>query len=104
MKTALGHERVFANAASADWLLWELPSLRGRVAYDVRFELLKSSQFNRIVHWNGRGPGWRATAAPYALVVDDPKHVAGLVATGRWRRLISSPRVAVAEQLPGQQK
>ena len=103
-KTASGHERVFANAASADWLLWELPSLRGRVAYDVRFELLKSSQFNRIVHWNGRGPGWRATAAPYALVVDDPKHVAGLVATGRWRRLISSPRVAVAEQLPGHQK
>jgi hypothetical protein len=103
-KTASGHERVFANAASADWLLWEVPSLRGRVAYDVRFELLKSSQFNRLVHWNGRGPGWQAMAAPYALVVEDPKHVAGLVATGRWRRLTASPRVAVAERLPERKK
>jgi hypothetical protein len=103
-KAASGHQRVFADAAAADWLLWEIPSLRGRIAYDVRFELLKSSQFNRLVHWNGRGPNWRATAAPYKFVVDDPKHVAGLVATGHWRRLISSPQVAVAEQLAGRQK
>jgi hypothetical protein len=43
-------------------------------------------------------------AAPYAIVVEDPKHVAGLVATGHWRRLVSSPRVALAERIPGRQK
>jgi hypothetical protein len=103
-KTASGHERVFADAAAADWLLWEVPSLRGRIAYDVRFELMKSSQFDRLVHWNGRGPGWRSLAAPYSLVVEDPKHVAGLVATGRWRRVISSARVALAERIRRPQK
>jgi hypothetical protein len=98
-KTASDHGRVFANAASADWLLWELPSLRGRVAYDVRFEIMTRPQFDRIVAWNGLSPGWRATAAGYSLVVEDPKHVNALVATGRWRRLVSSPRIALAERV-----
>ena len=99
-RTASGHEVVFANAASADWLLWELPSLRGRVAYDVRFELMKSSQFKQIVHWNGRDPGWPVIAAGYSLVVEDPEHVAGLVKTGYWRRIVSSPDVALAQRIP----
>jgi hypothetical protein len=97
-KTESGHERVFANAASADWLLWEQPSLQGRVAYDVRFELMTSSQFQRIVEWNGRRPGWRAVARGYSLVVEDPKHVSALVATGHWRRLASSSHIALAER------
>jgi hypothetical protein len=95
-KTPSGHERVFANAASADWLLWALPSLRGRVAYDVRYELLSHGEFTRLVDWNGRKPGWPATARGYALVVDDPDRVSDLVATGRWRQIVSSSRVALA--------
>jgi hypothetical protein len=36
------------------------------------------------------------TSAGYSLVVADPEHVTALVATGKWRRLVSGPRVAVA--------
>ena len=32
--------RVIAAVAYSDWLLWRFPELRGRVAYDIRFELL----------------------------------------------------------------
>jgi hypothetical protein len=30
---------VLADEEHADWLLWQEPSLAGRIAYDVRFEL-----------------------------------------------------------------
>jgi hypothetical protein len=32
--------RVITAVGYADWLLWRFPELRGRVAYDIRFELL----------------------------------------------------------------
>ena len=32
--------RVMTAASYSDWLLWRFPELRGRVAYDIRFELL----------------------------------------------------------------
>ena len=31
--------RVWATDGTADWLLWRIPDLRGRIAFDVRFEL-----------------------------------------------------------------
>jgi hypothetical protein len=40
--------RIFADDRHADWLLWSQPSLRGRVAYDVRFELLTPQQFRTL--------------------------------------------------------
>ena len=36
--------RVFADGRFADWLLWHLPELRGRIAYDARLELLSTRQ------------------------------------------------------------
>ena len=30
---------LWATDGTADWLLWRIPDLRGRIAYDVRFEL-----------------------------------------------------------------
>lgn len=39
---------VFADDAHADWLLWKVPSLRGRIAYDVRFELLSRGEVKRL--------------------------------------------------------
>ncbi len=32
--------KVLSDAGYADWLVWHHPALRGRVAFDVRFELL----------------------------------------------------------------
>lgn len=56
----------------ADWLLWELPELRGRLAFDVRFELYTRDQVEDIVRWNGRiGPDWKHVADPYRVVLLD---------------------------------
>lgn len=51
---AAGHGRVFAGDRFADWLLWERPDLRGRIAYDVRFELFDSAQFHRLAALHAR--------------------------------------------------
>jgi hypothetical protein len=40
---------VLADDRHADWLLWQRPELAGRVAYDVRFELLTAGQLQRLV-------------------------------------------------------
>ena len=95
-----GHPRVLADDASADWLLWNLPSLRGRVAYDVRFELLTNQQIARLVAWSRLATGWQPATTGYSVVVASPKHVATLLATGRWRRVLSSSRTDVAVHRP----
>ncbi len=52
--------RLWATDGTADWLLWRIPDLRGRIAYDVRFELYDGPALDRIVDY-GRGyGGWRA--------------------------------------------
>jgi len=59
-------ERVLADDRYADWLLWNVPSLRGRLAYDVRFEVLTTRQLRAIA-------GFRAhpsrLARGYGIVV-----------------------------------
>jgi hypothetical protein len=62
--------RVFADERYADWLLWRLPALRGRVAYDARFELLTGAEIAAIVIFKDEiGPRWSALAAGYRLLV-----------------------------------
>lgn len=39
---------VLADDTHADWLLWLQPSLAGRVAYDVRFELFNTRELRQI--------------------------------------------------------
>jgi hypothetical protein len=92
-------DRVFADDSSADWLLWERPALRGRVAYDVRFELLSKSQIARLVTWDRLDPGWQKAIAGYRFVVADPKHIDALVAAGGWRQLVTSSQVGFAERV-----
>ena len=38
-RRAIRDVRLVATDGTADWLLWRIPDLRGRIAYDVRFEL-----------------------------------------------------------------
>ena len=62
--------RVYANEQFADWLLMTKPSLRGRIAYDARFELLSRQQLEAIARWRGQvGTGWRAAAAGARVIV-----------------------------------
>ena len=68
--------RVFANERFADWLLWELPNLSGRVAFDARFELLSSQQLRKITRFRTDFAPYLPAADGYRLLVleaDDEK-------------------------------
>ncbi len=54
--------RVWATDGTADWLLWRIPDLRGRLAYDVRFELYDQPALDRIVAYGRRRGDWKASA------------------------------------------
>jgi hypothetical protein len=40
--------RVLASTQVADWLLWRDPSLRGRLAYDVRYEIYRRATLEAV--------------------------------------------------------
>jgi hypothetical protein len=62
--------RVYADERFADWLLWRLPQLRGRVAYDASFELLTTAQLQAIFDLKSQaGDNWNRAARGYRLLV-----------------------------------
>lgn len=65
--------KVYATEPYADWLLFEDPSLAGRVAYDIRFELLSTNQLSAIAAFHiAAGPDWQRIAGGYGLLVLSP--------------------------------
>ena len=65
-------DRVFAPDRFSDWLLWKIPELRGRVAYDVRFELYDREFFDRLQVYAGEtGADWKSFADGYRIVLVD---------------------------------
>ena len=70
--------RVWATDGTADWLLWRIPDLRGRLAYDVRFELYDQPTLDRIVDYGTRNGDWQRSLDGYRVViVDDRAHLRG---------------------------
>jgi hypothetical protein len=66
--------RVFSNEEYADWLLFEQPSLKGRLAFDGRWEILPSTQMTRVIHFlHQETATWEQPTAGYRLLVLDPK-------------------------------
>jgi len=66
--------RVLADDRYADWLLWHDPALRGRMALDVRFELLSEKQLRDFAKLTSVvGTEWRKAARGYRLLVLDRK-------------------------------
>jgi len=61
--------QVFANEQYGDWLLLKRPQLQGRLAFDIRFELLSKKQLETLVNARRRVEGWRQTLAPFGLFV-----------------------------------
>ena len=57
--------RVWATDGTADWLLWRIPDLRGRLAYDVRFELYDMPALDRIVRYGRLQGDWPAAVDGY---------------------------------------
>jgi hypothetical protein len=65
--------KIFADERYADWLLWRAPSLRQRVAYDVRFELLSRDELDAIAGTlKADGDDWKRGARGFRLVVLSP--------------------------------
>jgi hypothetical protein len=68
--------KVFADVRFADWLLWHLPQLEGRVAFDARFELQPSGALERLARaLTATGIDWKRPARGYRLVVLTPSDV-----------------------------
>jgi hypothetical protein len=61
--------RVFANEMYTDWLLLERPSLKGKLAFDIRFELTSKAEIQRLVDIRRRVEGWRQAVSSYGLFV-----------------------------------
>ena len=60
--------RVVTQESYADWLLWEFPSLRGKIAFDIRFELLGARGLEDIVVMeDAAGPTWNRPFTGYRL-------------------------------------
>jgi hypothetical protein len=75
--------RLWATDGTADWLLWRIPDLRGRLGFDVRFELYDQAALDDLVAYGKRTPGWERVVDDYdVVVVDDRAHLAGLTARG----------------------
>ena len=63
--------KVFAMSSYGDWLLWSRPGLRGRVAFDARFELLNSAQVKRLGEFQARIGDWMTAVRGYRVIVLD---------------------------------
>jgi hypothetical protein len=60
--------RVVTQESYADWLLWTFPSLRGKIAFDIRFELLGDRGLKDVVKLeDAAGPTWNRPFAGYRL-------------------------------------
>lgn len=67
--------RVLADPRFDDWLLWRDPSLTGRVASDVRYELLTTAQITRMEALFGAvGPDFKRAGRRYRLLVLDHRY------------------------------
>ena len=91
--------RVFAADVYADWLLWKIPELRGRLAYDVRFEIYSSDWFQRLLRYNAEsGSDWKTLADGYPIVVVDEterSHTADFLAEPGAHRIFHTKNVTV---------
>jgi hypothetical protein len=97
--------RGVSDEAYSDWLLWRYPALRGRIAYDVRFELLGSHGVTNVAHFKEvAGLNWNRPFAGYRLALVDragsPRLVYALLAE-RGRRVLSRHEDVYAILRPG---
>ena len=66
-------DRVFIPDRFSDWMLYKIPELRGRIAYDVRFELYDNDVLRpaRRYYAFGNGDDWMSFADGYRIVIVD---------------------------------
>jgi hypothetical protein len=96
--------RVLATYELADWLLFSDPSLRGRIAFDGRWELLSGGEISAALDYLYQTRShWDWIARGYGVFVLDPGRESGLIAMydGRpdMRVLYRSSLVVVLERV-----
>ena len=70
---------VLADDEHADWLLWQQPTLEGRVAFDVRFELFNRRELTQISRLRlASANAWQRCGATSAVVTFGSSHELGL--------------------------
>jgi hypothetical protein len=89
-----GGGQVYAGLTLADWLLWKIPALRGRVAFDGRPEILTRRQFLGVVAVAREEPGWRDELRGYELFVTLPTRHYGPHLKG-WHRVYGDESLVV---------
>lgn len=93
---------VLADDDHADWLLWLEPSLAGRVAYDVRFELFDNQELRDIELLHSGSPAiWRRCGEQARVVTfgsrGDYSAAAGVLAHGSHTIVDTPSFIAVAQ-------
>ncbi|MFO7573113.1 MAG: hypothetical protein R6W48_11035 [Gaiellaceae bacterium] len=98
-------DRVFAADRFADWVLWKLPELRGRVAYDVRFELYDDAFFDDLQDYAYEdGDDWLSFADGYRIVLVDEtrrSHTDDFLAEAGSRAIYRGDRLTVIARATG---
>jgi hypothetical protein len=91
--------RVLADERYADWLMFEHPSLVGKVAYDASFEQLTPKQVARIIRWKDMIGDWNSAARGATAIVlslpNDRRLVAAYRSDRSVRMAFRDKRVAV---------
>ena len=65
-------DTLFAPDRFSDWMIFKIPELRGRVSYDVRFELYDREFFDELQEYAGEStPDWKSFAEGYRIVIVD---------------------------------
>src|SRR5207237_5689063 len=93
--------RIFANESYADWLVLEHPELRGKIAFDARFELLRPGELKSIVDFRSRIQCADRVTRGYSLLVLDPsseKKVGDALLADGSRRVLYRNHVLVIRQ------
>ena len=76
--------------------IFRIPELRGRVAYDVRFELYDKSTLDRIVRYDTRRGDWKSIVEGYRVVlVGDLAHLEALAAEPGAKVVFHDDEIAV---------
>ena len=96
--------RVFPTDKHANWILWRLPELRGRVAFDVRFELLTRAEVVALARYTSEvGESWQAATDGYEIVVldprDPPSHLDDLLAEPGTRLVYRDERIEILRRV-----
>jgi hypothetical protein len=100
VRAELGPEdRLYVPDRFSDWMLFKIPELRGRVGYDVRFELYDAAFFDGLQNYNfEESADWKSFTDGYRIVIVDEtvkSHTADFLAEDGARRVYRDDEITI---------